>query len=73
MKQSSSIRRTQELIAGMLGVRREGIARADAYLQHFGIIDYSRGHISKFLIAPGWKSGLRMLRRGQKKVDRLLG
>lgn len=36
---------TQELIAGMLGVRREGITEAAGHLQKLGIIQYSRGHI----------------------------
>ncbi|HKQ28169.1 MAG TPA: Crp/Fnr family transcriptional regulator [Burkholderiales bacterium] len=37
---------TQELIAGMLGVRREGIAEAAGRLQHEGFIRYRRGHIT---------------------------
>ena len=37
---------TQELIASMLGVRREGITEAAGNLQHEGIISYRRGHIS---------------------------
>lgn len=37
---------TQEVIAGMLGVRREGVAVAAARLQRAGIIRYSRGRIS---------------------------
>ena len=36
---------TQELIANMLGVRREGVATAAKKLQGTGIIDYRRGHI----------------------------
>lgn len=36
---------TQELIASMLGVRREGITEAAGHLQNLGIIQYSRGHI----------------------------
>ena len=37
---------TQELIAGMLGVRREGITQAAGNLQDAGFIRYRRGHIS---------------------------
>jgi CRP-like cAMP-binding protein len=36
---------TQELIANMLGVRREGVTDAAGKLQRMGIINYSRGHI----------------------------
>jgi len=37
---------TQELVAGMLGVRREGITEAAGNLQRAGMINYRRGHIS---------------------------
>ena len=37
---------TQELIANMLGVRREGVTEAALNLQHEGLISYARGHIS---------------------------
>ena len=36
---------TQELIANMLGVRREGVTEAAGCLHKQGVIDYSRGHI----------------------------
>ncbi len=37
---------TQELLASLLGVRREGVTAAARKLQQAGVIRYSRGHIS---------------------------
>ena len=43
---ADELRMTQELIAGLLGVRREGITDAAGKLQSAGLIRYRRGHIS---------------------------
>lgn len=37
---------TQELIANMLGVRREGVTEAAGNVQKAGLIEYHRGHIT---------------------------
>jgi len=43
---SNKLTMTQELIANMLGVRREGVTEAAGKLQKLGVIDYSRGEIT---------------------------
>ena len=43
--QGNELLMTQELIANMLGVRREGVTEAAGKLQADGLIQYSRGHI----------------------------
>ncbi len=43
---SNKLTMTQELIANMLGVRREGVTEAAGKLQKLGVIEYSRGQIT---------------------------
>lgn len=49
---SNVLTMTQELIANMLGVRREGVTEAAGRLQQAGLIQYSRGRIT-VLNRPG--------------------
>jgi len=44
--QSNDLLMTQELIANMLGVRREGVTEAAGKLQRVGLIRYQRGAIT---------------------------
>ncbi len=48
----NELRMTQELIANMLGVRREGVTEAALKLQKLALIRYARGHIT-VLDRPG--------------------
>jgi CRP-like cAMP-binding protein len=50
--QSNELVMTQELIANMLGVRREGVTESALALQRQGLIRYSRGRIT-VLDRPG--------------------
>jgi CRP-like cAMP-binding protein len=43
---SNKLAVTQELIASLLGVRREGVTAAAGKLQKLGVIEYVRGHIT---------------------------
>jgi CRP-like cAMP-binding protein len=43
---SNELAMTQELIANMLGVRREGVTEAAGHLQSAGLIRYRRGTIT---------------------------
>jgi CRP-like cAMP-binding protein len=64
---------TQELIANMLGVRREGITAAAGRLQESGLISYVRGRI-RILDRPGLEATVCECYKVVKdEYDRLLG
>jgi len=68
----NELRMTQELIANMLGVRREGVTEAAGRLQDDGLITYSRGHIT-VLDRPGLeKRSCECYAVVKKEYDRLL-
>jgi CRP-like cAMP-binding protein len=63
---------TQELIANMLGVRREGVTRAAGKLQALGFISYSRGRIT-VIDRPGLEAHVcECYAVVKKEYDRLL-
>ena len=45
-RDSNELALTQELIANLLGVRREGVTEAAGHLQDAGLLRYRRGHIT---------------------------
>jgi CRP-like cAMP-binding protein len=63
---------TQELIANMLGVRREGVTEAARKLQTDGLIHYSRGHIKVLDRARMEKRVCECYAVVKKEYDRLL-
>jgi Mn-dependent DtxR family transcriptional regulator len=63
---------TQELIANMLGVRREGVTEAAGRLQADGLIHYSRGHIKVLNRAQLEKRVCECYKVVKKEYDRLL-
>ena len=69
---SNELTMTQELIANMLGVRREGVTEAAGKLQEAGLIRYSRGKIS-VLDRPGLEArSCECYRVVKAEFDRLL-
>jgi len=69
---SNKLAMTQELIANMLGVRREGVTAAAGRLQSAGLIHYSRGRIT-VLDRPGLEArACECYAVVKKEFDRLL-
>jgi len=64
---------TQELIADMLGVRREGVTVAAGHLQDEGAISYVRGHIKILDREKLEESVCECYRVVKNEFDRLLG
>jgi CRP-like cAMP-binding protein len=63
---------TQELIANMLGVRREGVTEGALKLQHAGLIQYARGHITVLDRAALERRSCECYAVVKKEYDRLL-
>ena len=63
---------TQELIANMLGVRREGVTEAALKVQKAGLISYSRGHITIIDRAGLEKRTCECYKVVKEEYDRLL-
>ena len=69
---SNELAMTQELIANMLGVRREGVTAAAGRLQSAGIIQYNRGHITVLNRALLETHVCECYRVAKIEIDRLL-
>ena len=63
---------TQELIANMLGVRREGVTEGALKLQQAGLIRYTRGHITLLDRDALQKRSCECYAVVRKEYDRLL-
>ena len=70
--QGNELVMTQELIANMLGVRREGVTEGALKLQKAGLIRYARGHISILDRAGLEKRSCECYAVVKKEYDRLL-
>ncbi len=78
--QSNTLSMTQELIANMLGVRREGVAEAAGKLQDAGLISYRRGTITvvdrpgaggqDMRVLPGSQDGVRSASALHRQIGR---
>ena len=69
---SGQLTMTQELVAGMLGVRREGVTEAAGNLQRDGLIRYRRGHIEVIDRAGLGKAACECYSVVKHELDRLL-
>jgi CRP-like cAMP-binding protein len=69
---SNEVKMTQELIANMLGVRREGVTEAAGRLQTAGLIQYRRGHITVLDRPRLEKSSCECYAVVRQEFDRLL-
>ena len=69
---SNELRMTQELIANMLGVRREGVTAAAGELQRAGVIRYARGKITVLDRAKLEQLSCECYSVVKKETDRLL-
>ncbi len=69
---SNELIMTQELVASMLGVRREGITEAAGNLQRAGLISYRRGHIAVTDRAGLEQHACECYAVVKKELDRLL-
>jgi len=70
--QGNELIMTQELVASMLGVRREGITEAAGNLQRAGLISYRRGHIAVLDRKGLEKHACECYAVVKKEIDRLL-
>ena len=69
---SNKLTMTQELIADMLGVRREGVTEAAGKLQKSGVIKYRRGEITVLDRAALEHCSCECYRVVRKETDRLM-
>jgi len=69
---SNELVMTQELIANMLGVRREGVTEAAGHLQRAGLIRYQRAHITVLDRARLEQRACECYRVVRQEYDRLL-
>jgi CRP-like cAMP-binding protein len=70
--QGNQLVMTQELIANMLGVRREGVTEGALKLQRAGLISYARGHITVLDRAGLEERSCECYSVVKKEYDRLL-